>query len=175
MTGLFTLSGDATSSLNPVTLLQMSTAITASTATVTAAVASATAAAAAATAAAAAITPTTFTLATGSGGAVTRTVSLAAGTWQVVLDTRATYAPATEANHDFTVTQAATVGTTTVNTSMHFYRSGGGGYGRISHATNLSVGSLVVATAASFTMSIAAASLGSAVSDGSILRLEKTA
>lgn len=175
LTGLITLSGDATASLNPVSKQQLDAAIAASSASVTALVATATAAAAAATAAVAAFAPFSFSLAVGTGSAATRTVTLAAGTYQVVLDTRASYAPGSEANHDFTVTQAATVGSTTVNTSLHFFRSGGGGFGRITHATNLAVGTLTVAATGPFTMSIAAASLGSAASDGSRMTLEKTA
>lgn len=175
MTGPIVLAADATAALNPVSLQQMNIAVTAGSASVAASVAAATAAAAAATAAAAAVAPTSFSLSSGTGGAVTRTVTLAAGTWQVTLDTRASYAPGAEANHDFTVTQAATVGATTVNTSSHFYRAGGSGYGRITHACNLAASNLVVAATGSFTMSIAAVSLGAAGSDGSRLTVEKTA
>jgi hypothetical protein len=178
MTGLLTLSGDATASLNPVTKQQMDTAITASTATVTAAVAAATDAAAAATAAAAAIAPTSFRLFVGSGSSATRTVTLAAGTWQVAGQTFVSFNDAAGGNFNVTATQAFTCGTTTVNTSVHLLRSGGSGYGREVHGTGLSVGTLTVATTASFTMTIAAPSLtgtgGPLTSNGAILTLEKT-
>lgn len=174
MLGPIVLSADATANLNPTSLQQMNAAIAASASTLTAAVASANAAAAAATAAAAGITPTSFRLYSANGGAVTRTVSLTAGTWAVIGETRASVADGSvTGSYDATTTQAFTVSTTTVNTSIHLSHLGSSGYGRDQHGTGLATGTLTVAATTSVTMSIGAASLGSMTGRGSILTLEK--
>lgn len=174
MTGLITLSGDPTSSLNPATKQYTDAAIAAASAAVAAAVATAVAAAAAATAAVAAQTPTSFRVYSATGGAVSRTVTLTAGTWAVVGETRAHVADGSvTGSYDATSTQAFTVGTTTVNTSVHLSHIGSSGFGRDQHGTNMATGTLTVASAGSYTMAIAAASLGLMTGSGSILTVEK--
>lgn len=173
MTGLQDLAGPGTSSLNPVTLQQMTDAIAGAISSITALTDAATAAAAAATAAAAAITPTIWTLASADGSAVTQDVPLTAGNWQITLLTNAEKDDSGGSYSSFNVTQAATVSTTTVNSSMTFVRAGGGGYGRNIGQTAMAVGTLTVATAGTVTMAISAASLGSASGKGSLLIAQK--
>jgi hypothetical protein len=121
----------------------------------------------------AALYPTSYSLATSDGSAASRTVYLTAGTWQVVLDTRA--ATTDPSNYSFSTTQSGSVGSTTVNTSIAFSRSGGSGYGRTSHGSQLNVGSLTVSSAGNYTLAMAAVALnfGSAYSEGSRITVEK--
>lgn len=119
--------------------------------------------------------PTSYSLASATGAAVSRTVYLTAGTWQVVLDTRAaTTQPST---YTFTTTQSGSVGATTVTASIDFSCTGGAGFGRTIHGSRLAVGTLTVASDASYTLAMAAVSLGfgSAYSEGSRITIEKTA
>ena len=119
--------------------------------------------------------PTSYSLASATGAAVSRTVYLTAGTWQVVLDTRAVVAD--NANYSFVTTQSGSVGATTVSTSITFNRSGGAGYGRTIHGSRLAVGTLTVSSPAEYTLAMAAVALnsGDASSEGSRIVIEKTA
>jgi len=119
--------------------------------------------------------PTSYSLASATGAAVSRTVYLTAGTWQVVLDTRA--ATSDPSNYSFSTTQSGSIGATTVTNSIAFDRGGGAGYGRIIHGSRLAVGTLTVATGANYTLAMAAVALnfGSAYSEGSRIIVEKTA
>jgi len=117
--------------------------------------------------------PTSYSLASATGAAVSRTVYLTAGTWQVVLDTRAGITDSS--NYSFNTTQSGSVGATTVNTSIAFYRAGGAGYGRTLHGSQLAVGTLTVATSGSYTLAMAAVSLNGSFSEGSQITIEKTA
>ena len=119
--------------------------------------------------------PTSYSLASATGAAVSRTVFLTAGTWQVVLDTRA--GTTDPSNYSFNTTQSGSVGATTVSTSIGFSRTGGAGYGRTTHGSQLAVGTLTVAADASYTLAMAAVVLGfgSAFSEGSRIVIEKTA
>ncbi len=172
-TGAVTLSANASASLQPVTLQQMNAATLALTTSLTTAVAAATAAAAAATAAAAAVTATSYSLASATGGAVNRTVTLSAGTWQVVLDTSSFFSDSGTFTKN--ISQDATVSTTTVSTAFQIIRTGGAGYGRVVHGRRIAVGTLTVASAGSYTMAMVAAVLDGTTSGGSILTIEKTA
>jgi hypothetical protein len=117
--------------------------------------------------------PTSYSLASATGASVSRTVYLTAGTWQVVLDTRAGISDS--GNYSFNTTQSGSVGATTVNTSIGFSRTGGAGYGRTIHGSQLAVGTLTVATSGSYTLAMAAVSLNGAFSEGSRIIIEKTA
>jgi hypothetical protein len=117
--------------------------------------------------------PTSYSLASATGASVSRTVYLTAGTWQVVLDTRAGISDT--GNYSFNTTQSGSVGATTVNTSIGFSRTGGAGYGRILHGSQLAVGTLTVAASGSYTLAMAAVSLNGASSEGSRIIIEKTA
>jgi hypothetical protein len=117
--------------------------------------------------------PTSYSLASATGASVSRTVYLTAGTWQVVLDTRAGISDS--GNYSFNTTQSGSVGATTVNTSIGFSRTGGAGYGRTLHGSQLAVGTLTVATSGSYTLAMAAVSLNGAFSEGSRIIIEKTA
>lgn len=119
--------------------------------------------------------PTSYSLASATGAAVSRTVYLTAGTWQVVLDTRAaTTQPST---YTFTTTQSGSVGATTVTASIDFSCTGGAGFGRTIHGSRLAVGTLTVSSPAEYTLAMAAITLGfgSAYSEGSRITIEKTA
>lgn len=102
----------------------------------------------------AASNPSSFMLAADGSATATRSVFLTAGTWQVVLQDAGSYQDG--ANHNFTVTRNGTVSTTTVTTSYTLNRGGGSGYGRNVYGTDNAVGTLVVASDATVTMSIAA-------------------
>lgn len=119
--------------------------------------------------------PTSYSLATSDGSSASRSVYLTAGTWQVVLDTRA--ATGDPSNYDFYTTQSGSVGSTTVSNSIHFNRGGGAGYGRIIHGSQLAVGSLTVSSAGNYTLAMAAVTLNfsGAFSEGSRIMIEKTA
>ena len=175
MTGLLTLVSDPTSALNAATKQYVDAQITAGVASATAAAAAATAAAAAATAAAAAITPTSYRLFSANCTAASRAVTLAPGTWTIALQTFGHCDDAILGTTSQTITQSATVGTATSNTSFVVHRTGGAGYGRDNHGSNMGTSSLVVAASASFTMTLNAASLGIATGMGSILTAEKVA
>lgn len=116
---------------------------------------------------------THYSLATQDNSAASRNVQLAAGTWQVMLQSSYSYPP--DGNYDFTGTQAGSLGSTTVNTSLRLYRSGGSGFGRIIYGSKMAVGTLTVGTTGLFTMSIGAASYGSLTPNGSLLTVEKIA
>lgn len=100
------------------------------------------------------INQTIYMLAADGNSTATRNVLLTVGTWQIVLQDAGGYADG--ANHDFTVTRNGTVSTTTVTTSWRLYRGGGSGYGRQVYGTDNAVGTIVVASNATVTMSIAA-------------------
>jgi hypothetical protein len=117
--------------------------------------------------------PTSYSLASATGAAVSRTVYLTAGTWQVVLDTRAGISDS--GTYTFNTTQSGSIGATTVNTSIGFSRTGGSGYGRTIHGSQLAVGTLTVVTGANYTLAMAAVSLNGAFTEGSRIIVEKTA
>jgi len=97
---------------------------------------------------------TSYMLAADGNATATRNVFLTAGTWQVVLqDAGSILDPG---SYDFTVTRNGTVSTTTVTTSYRGLRTGGSGYGRNVYGTDNAVGTLVVSSGATVTMSIAA-------------------
>lgn len=124
------------------------------------------------------IYPTSYSLASATGAAASRTIYLTAGTWQITLDTRsAVNDDSVGGNYNFNTTQNGTVGAITVSTSFTHFRGGGAGYGRTMHASDLAVGTLTVSSAANYTMSMDAVSLGnaSAISEGSRITIEKTA
>jgi hypothetical protein len=98
--------------------------------------------------------PSMFMLAADGNATATRNVFLTVGTWQVVLQDAGGYQDGS--NHNFTVTRNGTISTTTVTTSWTLIRGGGAGYGRFVYGTDNAVGTLVVASDATVTMSIAA-------------------
>lgn len=102
----------------------------------------------------AASNPSSFMLAADGSATATRDVFLTAGTWQIVLQD--TGEKTDSGTYDFTVTRNATVSTTTVTTSYRLFRTGGAGYGRQLYGIDNAVGTLVVASDATVTMSIAA-------------------
>ena len=172
MTGFITLHADGTSALHPVTKQQLEARLATALASVTALTDAATAAAAAATAAAAAVKPTNFILATASGSAAVRDYALEAGTYEVTLFTTAHKADG-GGTYSINVTQSATVSSTSVNTSFDLNRVGGGGYGREIFGADISVGTLTLASAGTYSFSIAAAGLNTATSNGSMLFVQK--
>jgi hypothetical protein len=97
---------------------------------------------------------TSYILGADGNATATRNVFLTAGTWQVILqDSGGGVDPG---NYDYTVTRNGTVSTTTVTTSYRGLRTGGAGYGRAVYGMDNAVGSLVVSSGATVTMSIAA-------------------
>jgi hypothetical protein len=177
MLGLFSLSGPGTAAAHPVTKAQMESAISTAQSSLGDLVDDATAAAAAATAAAAAVKPTRYGLWSATGAAVSRTISGAkAGTYAIKLETAIHIDEGVGANYTVNATQAATVGTTTVNTAIHLTRSGGSGYGRDIPGTGMATGTFTLAADGDIVMSMAAvASLGTAIAKGSTLEIEKVA
>jgi hypothetical protein len=97
---------------------------------------------------------TMYMLAADGSATATRDVFLAPGTWQIVLQDAGNHIDGT--NFNFTVTRNGTVSTTTVTTSYNLLRTGGSGYGRNVYGTDNAVGTLVVTSGATVTMSIAA-------------------
>ncbi len=100
------------------------------------------------------INQTIYMLAADGNGTATRDVFLSAGTWQIILQDAGNFQDG--GNPNFTVTRNGTVSTTTVTTSYNLLRSGGAGYARNVYGTDNAVGTLVVASGATVTMSIAA-------------------
>lgn len=119
---------------------------------------------------------TSYMLVVEDGAAGTRDVVLQAGTWRIMLDARAYYDTPTGA---LSATQAATVQRTaggtpqTVTATLNWNRTGSSGHGYLIHASDLAVGTIVVAATDTYTMSIAAMTLGGAVAKGSVLWVEK--
>lgn len=123
-------------------------------------------------------TPFSYALANSTGTAVNRTVFLTIGTWQLSLDTRIWISDGTvSGSYNQTMTQVATCGSTTVTTSIALQHTGGSGYGRNQHGSNIAVGNLVVSAAGNFTLAIAALAPGTppVTSSGSRVFLEKIA
>ena len=118
---------------------------------------------------------TIYMLAADSDATASRNVFLTAGTWQVIFQDAGSYIDGS--NHDFTVTRNGAVSTTTVTTSYRLRRSGGSGYGRSIYGTDNAVGTLVVSSDATVTMSIAAPSVSGSGSptaySGAILWVNK--
>lgn len=178
MTGELELPGDATANLSAVPKQQLDAALAAATQNIQDIVDAATEAADDAVAAAQAIKPTHFCLASASGSSATRSVDLVAGTWQLILDTRASKTDS--GNYSIDVTQEASLSgtglaTLTVTNTVHLERTGGSGFGRTIGNSGLAVGSIVVTVAGSYTLAMAAASLSTATSKGSMVTLEKIA
>lgn len=112
-----------------------------------------------------------YILAAPAGGSASRVVTLSAGTWQLVFDTRAYYQDG--GNHDFYCTQIATVSGVSATTSIHFMRSGGSGYGRIIHGSDIATNTLVLSADTEVTMTINTPSPGLATVSGSKLIAER--
>jgi len=100
------------------------------------------------------IVQTMYMLAADGNATATRNVFLAPGTWQIILQDAGNYQDGGTVS--FTVTRNGTVSTTTVTTSYNLLRTGGSGYGRNVYGTDNAVGTLVVSSGATVTMSIAA-------------------
>jgi len=104
-------------------------------------------------------------------------VNLVAGTYTVIFYCSArVHDDSIGGAYTINVTQSASVGSTTINNTIPFFKGGSKGFGRYVHGVRVGVGSLVVATPGMFTMAINAAALnGAQEMEGSILRVEKTA
>lgn len=116
---------------------------------------------------------TSYRLSVADGATASRTVRLAAGTWQISLDTRAYFESFSGDPSSATLTQDCTVGGQTVTTSVGFFRSGASGHQYRVHGSDIAIGSLVVGAEADFVMTIAAATLAGCVARGSTMHLEK--
>ncbi len=178
MTGELTLPGDATAQLSAVPLQQLQAELAAATQNIQDIVDAATEAANDAVEAAQAIKPLHYCLASASGSAATRDVYLVAGTWQLILDTRASKSDS--GNYGFDVTQEGSLSgtgltTVTVTNTLSFSRTGGSGFGRNIGLSGLAVGSVVITVAGTYTLAMATASLSTATSKGSMITLEKIA
>jgi hypothetical protein len=121
--------------------------------------------------------PTHYTLVS-SGGATTRTAYLAAGTWQLSLQTMG-YDNDSGGNSNIQVSQVGAItGIGIVTTSFTALRTGGSGFGRNVGMGAIAVSNVVVSPAGTYTLSIAAVSTsgsqtGNWVSTGSVLMCEK--
>lgn len=113
-----------------------------------------------------------YRLASADGSAASRTVRLAVGTYQVMLQTHARISD--PGNYSFSTTQAASVGSASLSTSIPFSRSGGSGFGRIIHGSAMDVDTLVIATEADTVMQINSVVLsGASACTGSLLTVER--
>jgi hypothetical protein len=167
MEGPLILEADPTELLGAATKQYVDDAIIDALATMTDLVDAATAAAADATAAAAAVKPTIYTLSSATGASTSRSVYLSAGTWEVVLETRARLASPAATPVAATVTQGATVDSCTVGTSIAITKAANDT--QTTNVSAIAVGSLVVSTPGNYTMSMAAVVLASQTSQGSTL------
>ena len=122
--------------------------------------------------------PSHYSQATSDCSAAQRTVYLAAGTWQLSIQTQG-YDNDASGNSNITITQSATVaGLGSATSSMVFIRSGGAGFARNVGMSTVGVASIVVATAGTYTVSmgvcsIAGTTIGNFVPLGSVMELEK--
>lgn len=160
MTGLLELSGPATGNLNPVTYQQMVDALAEQLSTLTEQVALAQSAAEDAEAAAEAAINTRnfYSFFSDSGGAISRDIYLQVGDWEIVLETNARATNPATSSISATITQSATMDTTTVSTSVALTKNANDT--QTTHVTGRARGVLSVATAGVFTLSVAAVSLG---------------
>jgi len=113
---------------------------------------------------------TFYSLAVNDGSASTRDVILEAGTWQIMLDSRAYFDTPTGA---ISATQVASVGGQNVTTTVNWNRTGASGHGYLIHATDVAIGTLVQAARGTVTMSIAAMQSSGQVGKGTIMTLMK--
>lgn len=119
--------------------------------------------------------PTHFFLATTSGGALSRSVSLAPGTWQFTLLTIC-HVEENGSTYNLTGTQGAHLSSLSISTNVNIRRSGGSGYGRAMNSETVTVNTLVVGALATVTMSMDAVSLPAGMqSRGSMIWAEKIA
>jgi len=119
---------------------------------------------------------THYQLVSPTGTLATRTVTLGAGVWQMVLTTHMTFVD--PGNYDFMATQQASVVGALVNMSTtpsyRVVRGGGAGFGRSIFPTIRGSAQMTVVTPESFTMTIdALTSAGFSTCMGSVLDLEK--
>lgn len=119
--------------------------------------------------------PNHYSLASSSGGALSRSAIFAAGTWQLSLLLIAHFSE-NGATYNSTATQSAHLNTLTIGASVNLRRSGGSGYGREMIGSRLAVGTLVVPATASLTLSLDAVVLpGGLDCFGSLLQAEQIA
>lgn len=117
---------------------------------------------------------TQYLLSVADGSAGSRTVNLAAGTWQLTLLSHASYDWG-GGNASFSATQNATCGSATASAAIPFSRTGGTGHGYLTHGSGVAVATLSVPTTADYTLAIVAMVGSGAVGRGSIAFIEKTA
>jgi hypothetical protein len=112
-----------------------------------------------------------YTLASSDGSAASRSIYLTTGDWTLVLDTRATINDVS--NYDFSSTQSATLNSVSVSTSIPFRRSGGSGYGRQVHGSDIQVATVSITTAGTYTLALNAATPNGATMTGSKVTVYK--
>lgn len=95
----------------------------------------------------------------GSGDTASKSmsVSLAAGTWQLVIT--ATFSISDPGSYDFTNTATAVANSTTATASVRLYRSGGSGFGRYIYGTSTSVQTLTISSPTTTTLDLGAVTL----------------
>jgi hypothetical protein len=95
-----------------------------------------------------------YTLAVTAGTGDTRDVYLTAGTWQIIVTD--TFADLTdgELNYTYLATRDTSVNSTTLVTSIRLHNNSSG-KGRNQHGMDIATGTTVVATAGTFTLTIA--------------------
>lgn len=122
--------------------------------------------------------PAFFSLRNSNNAAGSRNVTLVAGTYACML--QSFYGISDPGTYDYTATQSGIVAgasTLTVNTAVRAFRLGGSGYGRHTCVNGSATGTIVVATAGTYTMTLTGAVTGSGdyVGLGSILSCERVA
>jgi len=100
------------------------------------------------------VSSTMYTLAVTAGTGDTRDVYLTAGTWQIIVTD--TFADLTdgELNYTYLATRDTSVNSTTLVTSIRLHNNSSG-KGRNQHGMDIATGTTVVATAGTFTLTIA--------------------
>lgn len=102
---------------------------------------------------------TAYQIYAGSGDTASKSmnVSLAAGTWQLVIT--ATFSILDSGNYDFTNTATAVSNATTATASVRLVRSGGAGFGRYIYGTSTSVQTLSIGSTTSTTLQLGSVTL----------------
>lgn len=125
--------------------------------------------------------PAFFSMRTAANTASSRSVNLAAGTYQCSLESNYYLIETGGVGiFDLTATQSGIIAggaSLTLNTTARAYRQGGAGYGRTNYTKGFAVGTLVVPTAGAYIMTFTAAVTGAVnyLGIGSILTCERVA
>lgn len=113
--------------------------------------------------------PTTYHYAVTDNSTATRDIYLTAGDWQIIVTSVGDHYDSSPPEFTATFDRDVTLNSTTVSTSITFQRTGASGHGYRHNGSDIGVATTTVATAGTFTLSIAAGStnvtLGTGVED----------